>query len=93
MIEIIEYTAYKIRLFMFFRKAIESVHKQSQQQVSTEVIVFANVHRKMLGAIRQWFENTRFPAGPELIPVRVRIVGSAHHRPMSSRECRVLKRR
>ena len=50
--------------------------------------MFANAHQKILEAIKQWFENARFPTGPALIPLRVRIDGSEHHLPMSIREYR-----
>ena len=52
-----------------------------------------NAYQKILGAIRQWFEVTRFPTEPMLIPVRVRIDEAEHYRPMSIREYRALQQR
>jgi len=52
-----------------------------------------NAYQKILGAIRQWFEVTRFPTEPVLIPVKVRIVDAGYYRPMCIREYRALQQR
>jgi len=55
--------------------------------------MFTNAYQKVHGTIRQWFEVARFLTGPVSIPVRVRIDESAHRRPMSIREYRILNQR
>jgi len=55
--------------------------------------MFTNAYRKILGTIKQWFEAARLPTGPVPIPVKARIDASAHRRPMSIREYRIINQR
>jgi len=50
-----------------------------------------NAYQKTLGAIRQWFEISLFPA--RHVPVKLRVDEVEHHRSMSIQEYRILNQR
>jgi hypothetical protein len=52
-----------------------------------------NGYQKMLKAVRRWFEITRLPTKPVLIPVKVPIDKAKHCRPMDIRQYRASQQR
>jgi hypothetical protein len=67
--------------------------KENQQHTTKESLMFTSVYQKILGAIKQCFEIARFPDEPTPIPIKVQPHESAHHRPMSAREYRLLNQK
>jgi len=55
--------------------------------------MFTNSYQKIRRAIGRWFEIVRLPTEPVLVPVKVRIDGAKHYRPMSLRGYQALQQR